>query len=202
MHIHTLDLLRGIAALMVVIVHFAGTGFLGESWIAKVSGYGQHGVMIFFVISGFIIPYALSKKNYLRKDFQEFMIRRLARLNPPYYASLFLTIGFSYCVSIFSTGNLNNSLVVFDLWKIFLHLTYLIPFTSEAWYNNIYWTLAIEFQYYLLIGLFYPFIFINKYFTLVGLTLICFSHYLVRLLPSFLPSFLPCRFSIGAHHLS
>jgi peptidoglycan/LPS O-acetylase OafA/YrhL len=201
MHIHSLDLLRGMAALMVVIVHFAGTGFLGESWITKVSGYGQHGVVIFFVVSGFIIPYALSKKNYSRKNFKDFIIRRLIRLNPPYYISLFLTISFSYVVSIVGMSA-SGHLPIFDFWKIFLHLTYLIPFTSETWYNNIYWTLAIEFQYYLLIGLLYPFIFINKYFTLVGLTLICFSHYLVQLFPSFLPSFLPCQFSITVHHLS
>ena len=46
MYIHTINILRGIAALMVVLVHFAGTGFLEESVITKVSAYGQHGFSV------------------------------------------------------------------------------------------------------------------------------------------------------------
>jgi peptidoglycan/LPS O-acetylase OafA/YrhL len=65
-----------------------------------------------------------------------------------------------------------------DAYTIFLHLTYLIPFSGEAWYYNVFWTLAIEFQFYLLIGLLYPFIHKNKYITLIVLFLICFSHLL------------------------
>ncbi|MDF5731549.1 MAG: acyltransferase, partial [Rhizonema sp. PD38] len=149
MYIHTIDLLRGIAALMVVLVHFFGTGFLENSVITKISSYGQHGVIIFFVISGFIIPYALSKKNYSLKNFNEFIIRRLARLNPPYYTSVFLTVSLYYLFP-------QNEQPLFSLSKMFLHLTYLVPFSGEIWYNNVYWTLAIELQYYLIIGLLYP----------------------------------------------
>ncbi len=168
MYIHTIDFLRGIAALMVVLVHFAGTGFLGESVIVTVSAYGQNGVIIFFVISGFIIPYALSKKNYSLNNFKEFIVRRLLRLNPPYYISVFLTI--------FPTIMFHNQEYSFSLYKILLHFTYLVPFTNITWYNNVYWTLAIEFQYYLIIGLLYPFLTKNKYITMFVLMVICFSN--------------------------
>jgi peptidoglycan/LPS O-acetylase OafA/YrhL len=58
-HVMVIDALRGIAALMVVIVH--GSAELDKSWLTVVAGYGQYGVVIFFVISGFIIPYSLDQ---------------------------------------------------------------------------------------------------------------------------------------------
>jgi peptidoglycan/LPS O-acetylase OafA/YrhL len=45
------------------------------------------------------------------------------------------------------------------LKQILLHFGYLIPFfEGERWIRNIYWTLAIEFQYYITIGLLFPLI--------------------------------------------
>ncbi len=40
-----------------------------------------------------------------------------------------------------------------------LHLGYLIPFFKDAvWINPAYWTLAIEFQYYIVLALLFPFL--------------------------------------------
>jgi peptidoglycan/LPS O-acetylase OafA/YrhL len=35
------------------------------------------------------------------------------------------------------------------------HLFYFIPFTKYPFYNHVFWTLSVEFQFYLLIGIFY-----------------------------------------------
>lgn len=181
MYIHTIDLLRGIAALMVMIVHFAGTGFLEESTITKISAYGQNGVTIFFVISGFIIPYSLIKKNYSLSQFKDFITRRLVRLTPPFHVSLILTILFYYLVPSFSGNYHQNEGLLLSIWKVFINFTYLVPFVNGTWYNDVYWTLAIELQYYLIIGLLYPFITKNKYITLFILIIVCFSHYITDL---------------------
>jgi peptidoglycan/LPS O-acetylase OafA/YrhL len=95
-HIVVIDFLRGLAALMVVLVHFAGTGFLENPFVTRVASYGQHGVMIFFVVSGFIIPWSLNRSKYRLNKFRTFITRRIIRLNPPYYAILLITIAFYF----------------------------------------------------------------------------------------------------------
>jgi peptidoglycan/LPS O-acetylase OafA/YrhL len=44
----------------------------------------------------------------------------------------------------------------FELNQFLAHFAYLIPFTNYDWYNAVYWTLAIEFQFYLIIALIFP----------------------------------------------
>jgi peptidoglycan/LPS O-acetylase OafA/YrhL len=177
-YVVVIDFLRGLAALMVVLVHVAGNGFLDNSFVNHIASYGQHGVVIFFVVSGFIIPWSLNRSKYNLSKFGNFINRRIIRLNPPYYAILLITIAFYYLSHDFVSDFFYLGNLKIDAYTIFLHLTYLIPFSGESWYYNVFWTLAIEFQYYLLIGLLYPFIHKNKYLTLLVLTLICFSHLL------------------------
>jgi peptidoglycan/LPS O-acetylase OafA/YrhL len=43
--------------------------------------------------------------------------------------------------------------------RVFLHLGYLTAFFGREWLNPSYWTLAIEFQYYLALGLVFPLLF-------------------------------------------
>ena len=60
--IHSLDNLRGIASFMVAFFHFSAGNriFLDEDNILRVIGrFGWSGVEIFFIISGFVIPFAL-----------------------------------------------------------------------------------------------------------------------------------------------
>jgi peptidoglycan/LPS O-acetylase OafA/YrhL len=93
-HFAIIDSLRGIAALMVVVFH-ASIG-LDKSWLSGIASYGKYGVIIFFVISGFIIPYSLYKSESKQtfRGMSNFLLRRVLRLNPPYYVVLFLTVLF------------------------------------------------------------------------------------------------------------
>ncbi len=152
--------LRAIAALLVCFIH-AGmiAGFHTNGPIQLIINEGQQGVPIFFVISGFILPYSLYKKGYLLKHFWWFLAGRVIRIDPPYWASIIL---------VFLLGL--QPLAVITVKSIFLHLTYLVPFVKHAdWFNDVYWTLSIEFQYYILIGLAYPFLMrLKPVFTLVA----------------------------------
>lgn len=73
--IENIQILRGIAALMVVINHFWG-GVLGGFF----SVIGYFGVEIFFVISGFIMVYTQSNKKPA-----QFMLDRIIRIYPIYW---------------------------------------------------------------------------------------------------------------------
>jgi peptidoglycan/LPS O-acetylase OafA/YrhL len=130
-HFVVIDTLRGIAALLVVIVHISMR--LDRSWLTNIASYSQYGVIIFFVISGFIIPYSLYKSHYTLQKMPNFLLRRLIRLNPPYYGLLFLTILFYIGVKIINSGA-NAEHLDISSSRIFFHLTYLVPFTNENWY--------------------------------------------------------------------
>ena len=82
---------RGVAAFMVMWFHF--TFRLPEGALRASGLYGYLGVEAFFVISGFIIPYAMDLRHYrLGRDSFAFIGRRIIRLEPPYVMSVLLIL--------------------------------------------------------------------------------------------------------------
>jgi peptidoglycan/LPS O-acetylase OafA/YrhL len=152
--IEILDSLRAIAALSVCAFHFVctTTGFIKSEKLKEVFSAGQYGVQLFFVISGFVIPFAMHQAGYQFRDFFKFFLKRLFRLEPPYLFSILLVLVILYAREHF-LGRSNDHIDV-NPTQVLLHFGYLIPFfEGYQWLNQVYWTLAIEFQYYLLIAL-------------------------------------------------
>lgn len=158
-----INTLRGLAAMMVCFYHFAWhfdpTGpFFSEENPIKYYGYqGQVGVYVFFVISGFVIPYALFQSRYTIKNFFRFVIKRIARLHPPFVASMILfgVLAIAYTIK-------EGQDVQPDWFRIMHNFFLSARFVDTPWYNDVYWTLAIEFQYYLLIALIFPLLVYKK----------------------------------------
>lgn len=152
----TINLLRGLAAFLVCLFHFIshtdfrGDLFPADSMIRSIAKLGANGVYIFFVISGFVIPLSLQNSNYDIRNLFQFLSRRFIRIEIPYIAS-FLLILFVRFLFVLK----NNEVFTFSTEQFLYHLVYYIPFSNYEWYNIIYWTLAIEFQFYMIIGLFY-----------------------------------------------
>ncbi len=71
-NIQSIQLLRGIAAFMVLLNHGYGVKALPDSAFKYSFLYGSTGVNIFFIISGFIIPYSMFINNYKLSDFKDF----------------------------------------------------------------------------------------------------------------------------------
>jgi peptidoglycan/LPS O-acetylase OafA/YrhL len=88
-HILALDGVRGMAALMIMIFHYwQGDGFhrLGFSdSFGKVAVFGQTGVDLFFVLSGFLITRILISTKDSPNYFRNFYGRRALRILPLYY---------------------------------------------------------------------------------------------------------------------
>ncbi len=142
--------LRGMAALMVCLFHlYCGNPklFPIDSYPKQVLSYGYLGVPIFFVISGFIICYSLPD-NYNLSQFKTFILRRLVRIEPPYFISILLILVLNYSGSYFTGIPLK-----FAWPDFFFHFIYLNNFSLGNYYNVVYWTLGIEFQFYVIIGL-------------------------------------------------
>jgi peptidoglycan/LPS O-acetylase OafA/YrhL len=152
--IPVLNFLRAFAALSVCLYHFVctTTGYITTDWILNFFSQGKYGVQLFFVISGFIIPWSMWKSDYSLKNFFVFLLKRLARLEPPYLMSLILAITILMMRKALLGASDNLQDLSFN--RIALHFGYLIPFFKDyTWINQVYWTLAVEFQYYLFIAI-------------------------------------------------
>lgn len=149
--IDVINALRAFAAMFVAWGHFAVAA--QGHWLGLSGHYGYLGVHIFFVISGFVIPWSLYRSNYILRDYPRFLLKRNVRLYPPYVASIAVAIAASYFIMV---PLLHFQPVAASLRDLLLNLLYLNDIVGVPWINVVYWTLAIEFQWYLLIGLMTP----------------------------------------------
>lgn len=149
-----LSFLRGIAALSVCLYHFTGGALpkLKDPAIERFFSNGWLGVDVFFVISGFIIPYSLLGKDYSISKLFPYMKKRIIRINPPAYVALGLVLAQWYFIdyAIAHDTKYTSGLTV---WQLVHNMLFTIPFTHYKWVVGIFWTLAIEFQFYIFIGL-------------------------------------------------
>jgi len=156
--ITTVDSLRGVAVLAVVWFHLTNGDprLPSPSWLRTSGRLGWLGVDIFFVISGFVIPHALYRARYRLKDCGRFMLRRMARLEPPYLVSIVLFVGLAFVSSRLPA--FRGQPPSYSTPQLLSHLPYLTGLLGFTWINIVYWSLALELQYYLLIGAVFPLI--------------------------------------------
>jgi len=150
------DALRGIASLAVCLFHLTNgkEDFLPPGFLKLAGSYGWLGVEVFFVISGFILPYALCRAEYRLRCFGMFLLKRIVRLDPPYIATIVFILFFNYLAA--KAPGFNGAPFEVSPFQVALHGAYLNAFFGYEWLSPIFWTLAIEFQFYWLIGLLFP----------------------------------------------
>ena len=136
------DALRAIAALWVCLYHFTGGIGIGT--------FGYLGVTIFFVISGFIVPYSMVRSGYVMAAWPRFMLKRLVRLEPPYLVSVGLLLALG------AWDMCQGTPPTWTAMQIAGHLGYANAFIGLPWLNSVYWSLGVELQFYVLMGLGLP----------------------------------------------
>ncbi|WP_090332505.1 acyltransferase [Nitrosomonas sp. Nm51] len=133
----SVELLRGVAAIMVMLCHYAviihGTE---RSWLS----FFYTGVDFFFVISGFVFAPVLLAPG--RENVTAFVIRRVFRIYPLFLAAIFL-----YALLPHKTWD--NSIILQH--ALFLHTT--VSKEIAFYYNPAFWSLPVEIEFYLLIAL-------------------------------------------------
>ncbi len=190
-NIPVLNSLRAMAALSVCLFHYVCTvtGFVSSTAVTSIFSFGHYGVQMFFVISGFIIPWSMYHSNYKINNFFTFTAKRLIRLEPPYIVSLVFAVAHTYLRVL--SPHYNGTDITPTAKQIALHFGYLVPFfEGEKWIRPVYWTLAIEFQYYLTIGLLFSFISSNKMWLRILVYLVFLSGP-IWMKSNFLPYHLP-----------
>jgi peptidoglycan/LPS O-acetylase OafA/YrhL len=169
--------LRGIAACMVMLFHFicVSNNFINNTIIFNIFQFGKFGVQLFFIISGFILTHSLLHSNFKYHNIPIFLLKRFIRIEPPYLISLFFIILFILFRSFIKDISINSQL---SIDQVLLHIGYLIPFSKYEWLSIVYWTLAIEFQFYFFISFIFPlllkFVWI-RYFSILFLTIFTLS---------------------------
>jgi peptidoglycan/LPS O-acetylase OafA/YrhL len=132
-----LDVARGLAALLVLVFHGLGASFPGyTSWSLANFNIGQVGVVIFLVVSGFIIPVSLEQGG----SNSRFWLRRFCRLFPLYWTSIALAF-VCYGLGVYGPPSPGAG-----SWL--LNLTMLQGFFGQPHVWGVFWTLQLELVIY------------------------------------------------------
>ncbi|WP_163408408.1 acyltransferase family protein [Flavobacterium ajazii] len=140
-----LDCLRGLAAIAVVLFHFTfgydnGLHILSEDKFYF--RYGNFGVYLFFIISGFVIFMTLENTTRVK----DFIISRFSRLYPAYWAAIFLSVTITTLLGApFQRG-------IFSLKQILINLTMFQHWFKVKDVDGAFWTLAIELAFYFIMA--------------------------------------------------
>ena len=133
-----LDGLRGCAAIAVMLDHYLWRGpglYPGLGRPIAVASSGQHGVQLFFLISGFVIALSLRRSTP-----RSFITGRLIRLYPTYWFSMAVTL---VVLSVFGLPgwSVNGR-------DVAANITMLAGLLRSHYIDGVYWTLGVEFVFY------------------------------------------------------
>ncbi|MEQ1648136.1 MAG: acyltransferase [Hyphomicrobiaceae bacterium] len=155
-------ILRGLAALSVVISHFVGVfwavnpGIMDHIGLPRIASlppldpimsvvvdyrlvFGQFGVGVFFVLSGFVISLAIE-----REDRRTFLIRRLMRVYPAYIVGFLLVMA-----GLWLAASLTGQPFQYSMSHILAHTLILVRgIVGYLRIDGISWTLEVELVFY------------------------------------------------------
>ena len=135
-----LDVLRGIAALGVVLFHYTvryNMLYHHSRELLVYFPYGSYGIELFFIISGFVIFMTLERSQNL-----DFVVGRFSRLYPAYWTAVLLTF------TVVKLAGLPGKQVSFG--SALLNLTMLQQFLQVSHVDGVYWTLELELSFYII----------------------------------------------------
>jgi peptidoglycan/LPS O-acetylase OafA/YrhL len=128
-----LDGLRGWAALVVVCFHLSPSvlGIAPHMAVYRHFDFGKYGVLLFFLVSGYVIPMSLERHGSLRR----FWIGRLFRIYPAYLATIAIVV---------AIGSWRGGLLA--------HASMMVDPLGLRGAVRVFWTLSYEMVFYLVVA--------------------------------------------------
>jgi len=154
-HLPALDGVRGVAILLVVMVHLSA--ILRDVGVRRYIGFGWVGVDLFFVLSGFLITRILLDTRTDAGYFRRFYIRRGLRIWPLYYVYLIvslLLVRLLTVVSAHSPGDFGSGGAPSITTPIWMYLFFVQNLCWASLFSAkdvmaVTWSLCIEEHFYL-----------------------------------------------------
>jgi len=148
-----LDCCRLLAAVLVVASHYGPYGVITRGADAWVPNLGREAVIVFFVLSGFVIAYTTEQKN---PSLRAYAIARATRI---YSVALpLLLLAFAAAFALVWSGRV-PARQLYEVAKPWLYLPLHLLFMGELWTISEpppllgpYWSLGYEVWYYVLFG--------------------------------------------------
>ncbi len=166
----SIDAMRGIAALLVLILHVSQVFLQSKKIAATGQGMldftqtidlGRIGITIFFIISGFVICKSFNTKE---RELKSFVIKRFFRLYPLFWFSLIVG---AFVLWPIGAKHLNANILASNA-------TMIPAFFGQPFVIGLFWTLETELLFYILMSVLYFFGALRKSSIILGLTLICY----------------------------
>lgn len=160
-HFKALDGYRGLAVLLVMWTHFIGVSPLADKGTAlgRLATSGYFGVDLFFVLSGFLITGILLDAKGRQGYFRVFMMRRVLRIFPLYYAVLALAYLHGWVFNPEAMTALKGADSPLWFWFYVSNWGMVAKgwgleegvwiYTPPGWSMGHFWSLAVEEQFYL-----------------------------------------------------
>ena len=141
--VDSLDVLRGVAILLVLFRHLPGND--ASAPVSFIQSIGWTGVDLFFVLSGFLISGLLFTEFYKTGtlDVKRFWLRRGLKIWPSYY----LVYGVAMLLTVIATGN-SQLLITYAPNYVFIQ-----NYLERAVRWNHSWSIAVEEHFYLILPL-------------------------------------------------
>ena len=151
--IPVLDGVRAVACLAVISYHVNSLARNYGIWqplhgittlVGALAYFGESGVTLFFLLSSFLLFLPYSKSLLFDTPWpsiRRFYLRRIFRIIPGYFVALFL-------IALFFHPEFLHHSHWHDIW---LFLTFRMDFNLSQQLDGPFWTLAVEFQFYLLL---------------------------------------------------
>jgi peptidoglycan/LPS O-acetylase OafA/YrhL len=150
-----LDFVRGIAAFAVLVQHTGETLWPSFEWAThQYVNIGRFGVVAFFLVSGYIIPFSLERGGSV----QRFAVGRVFRLYPLYWVSLIAVL----VIYQFQTDALTPDFRTDTVLHAVVNFTMIQELVGVPHAIGLYYTLTVELVFYTVCAVLFAFGLLGK----------------------------------------
>jgi peptidoglycan/LPS O-acetylase OafA/YrhL len=151
-----LDLCRFIAAIVVVFAHLIHFGIATGEWIKWLPYNGRDAVILFFLLSGYVISYTCKEKQ---DNLERYILARATRIFSVAIPVILLTVIVDLIGIQFNPENYTG---LYQYEKLYIYIPFHLSFLGEIWTISEqpftvppYWSLGYEVWYYVLFATLY-----------------------------------------------